>query len=287
MILGLPLCNIILSSLKSTHKSVNALQTFTLQCFLPASLTLSLTSSTIIVPRSFASQQGNNANQFPSYPCSCFSVLPPPHTHAMQFWKVSSTLRHLWAFFSEICPLSSIWGQSLNSIDMMTLEGAWLRKTWQFLPKSRTSYFIIVICHTNWKKKYGLSAYNSYKVSELNLSFYRIYGCYEAPGQRLECISSVDCHRSCPDHLPSLEERSIVTLGISPTLWCAFVCVIPYLILLCIYSRSSPPKETWKKSTYSCVSLEAQGKGSESDSRVKSSPLSNAKTPGAMSKAGL
>lgn len=54
--------------------------------------------------------------------------------------KVSTILCHWGAFFSEICLQSSILGLHLNSIDSVTLEGASLRKTQTFLPKSRSRF---------------------------------------------------------------------------------------------------------------------------------------------------
>lgn len=81
-------------------------------------------------------------------------------------------------------------------------------------------------------------------------------------------------------------KKEALSLLTSPTLWSAFVFLILYL-LLCIYNRCSPPRENWKKSSWSCVSLEAQAKASESDSRVTSSSLSDAKTPKAMCKAAF
>ena len=45
---------------------------------------------------------------------------------------------------------------------------------------------------------------------------------YEAPGQRLGCMSSVDCDGNCPDHTPIMEEGRIVTLE-TPILLSNFV----------------------------------------------------------------
>ena len=54
---------------------------------------------------------------------------------------------------------------------------------------------------------------------------------YEAPGQRLECISSGGCNGNCPDHRPSVEEGSIDTLKNSSSFKRMRREVISYLIL--------------------------------------------------------
>ena len=69
------LYKIILSSLKSTHRVLILCKLNSL-CFLPASLTWALNPPGMIIPKPFASQQGNDVKQAPSYFCFCFSILP-------------------------------------------------------------------------------------------------------------------------------------------------------------------------------------------------------------------
>ena len=96
-------------------------------------------------------------NKFLPIPSPLHLLSPTPnHTS----WKVSTTLRNLWAFFPETCFQSSILHVLMGENRIRYLLGtepelhwyydswsAWLRKTRKFLPKSRSSYFISVICH--------------------------------------------------------------------------------------------------------------------------------------------
>lgn len=98
---------------------------------------------------------------------------------------------------------------------------------------------------------------------------------YEAPGQRLECMSSGDCNGNCPDHRPSVEEGSIDTLKNSSSLQEneAWGDIIPHST---IYGRLNLLRNKLDQVNIVFVNLQTQSKVNESDSRVKYFPLFNA-----------
>lgn len=145
-ILWPPLSKITLFSLKSTQ-SLDTLQTFYLSILLPSLPHLSPTPSKNDSSQNICISTGNDAKQVSSYFFLCFWV--PPHAGL----KVSPILCHLGAFFSEACLQLSILGRHLNSMDIVTLEGAWLRKTQTFYLNLGPGY-IVTMCH--WKHLGGL-----------------------------------------------------------------------------------------------------------------------------------
>lgn len=60
----------------------------------PASPTCALYLPTMVIPKPFESQQGNDATQVPSYFCFCFSLLP----QTMWVWKITPPYA-IWVIF--------------------------------------------------------------------------------------------------------------------------------------------------------------------------------------------